>query len=145
MNLHDIVRSSITAVNPDQTVILLQSAGQEVSDYQQKPVWQPACAVNAQVQPTPDKALQWLLQTRQDSIWRDCYLYGPVRGLERATARGGDMLYFEGFEWQVDQVLEAWSATAGWTKVRCIQVRACPPPEEGSTARPEMRGATWPS
>lgn len=137
MNLHALVRGAITAVNPDQTVILLQSAGQAVSDYQQKPVWQPACAVKAQVQPTPDKALQWLLQTRQDSIWRDCYLYGPVRGLERATARGGDMLYFEGFEWQVDQVLEAWSATAGWTKVRVVQVRACEPPEEGATERPE--------
>lgn len=137
MNLHALVRGAITAVNPDQTVILLQSAGQAVSDYQQKPVWQPACAVKAQVQPTPDKALQWLLQTRQDSIWRDCYLYGPVRGLERATARGGDMLYFEGFEWQVDQVLEAWSATAGWTKVRVVQVRACEPPDEGATERPE--------
>lgn len=137
MNLHALVRGAITAVNPDQTVILLQSAGQAVSDYQQRPVWQPACAVKAQVQPTPDKALQWLLQTRQDSIWRDCYLYGPVRGLERATARGGDMLYFEGFEWQVDQVLEAWSATAGWTKVRVVQVRACEPPEEGATERPE--------
>lgn len=143
MNLHDIVRSSITAVNPDQTVILLQSAGQTVSDYQQKPVWQPACAVKAQVQPTPDKALQWLVQTRQDSIWRDCYLYGPVRGLERATARGGDMLYFEGFEWQVGQVLEAWNKTAGWTKVRVVQVRACDPPEEGATERPG--GVTaWP-
>lgn len=137
MNLHDIVRSSITAVNPDQTVILLQSAGQTVSDYQQKPVWQPACTVKAQVQPTPDKALQWLVQTRQGSIWRDCYLYGPVRGLERATARGGDMIYFEGFEWQVGQVLEAWNETAGWTKVRVVQVRACEPPEEGATERPE--------
>ena len=137
MNLHALVRGAITAVNPDQTVILLQSAGQTVSDYQQRPVWQPACVVKAQVQPTPDKALQWLLQTRQDSIWRDCYLYGPVRGLERATTRGGDMLYFEGFEWQVDQVLEAWSTTAGWTKVRVVQVRACEPPEEGATERPE--------
>lgn len=143
MNLHALVRGAITAVNPDQTVILLQSAGQVVENYQQRPAWAPAVKVKAQVQPTPDKALQWLLQTRQDSIWRDCYLYGPVRGLERATARGGDMLYFEGYEWQVDQVLEAWSATAGWTKVRVVQVRACEPPDEGATERPEGVAA-WP-
>ena len=137
MNLHALVRGAITAVNPDQDVMLLQSAGQVVETYQQRPAWAPAVKVKAQVQPTPDKALQWLLQTRQNTVWRDCYLYGPVYGLERASAKGGDMLYFEGFEWQVDQVLEAWSATAGWTKVRVVQVRACEPPEEGATERPE--------
>ena len=66
-----------------------------------------------------------------------------MTGLERATAQGGDMLYFEGFEWQVDQVLEAWNATAGWTKVRCIQVRATTPPETGATERPGEVPA-WP-
>lgn len=143
MNLHDVVRGVIPVVNPDQDVVLLQYAGQVVENYQQKAVWSPAVCVKAQVQPVSDKTLQWLLQTRQNTIWRDCYLYGPIRGLERASACGGDMLYFEGFEWQVDQVLEAWSATAGWTKVRCVQVRACEPPEEGATERPE--GVTsWP-
>ena len=144
MNLHAIVRNAITAVNPDQTVILLASAGQaQGEDYTQRPLWHPAVSVPAQVQPVPDKTLQWLLQTRQNTIWRDCYLYGSVTGLERATAQGGDMLYFEGSEWQVDQVLEAWNPTAGWTKVRCIQVRATDPPETGATERPGEVPA-WP-
>ena len=141
MNLHSIVRHAITAVNPDQTVILLASAGQaKGKDYTQRPLWHPA--VSAQVQSVPDKTLQWLLQTRQNTIWRDCYLYGSVTGLERATAQGGDMLYFEGSEWQVDQVLEAWN-TAGWTKVRCVQVRATIPPEIGASERPGEVPA-WP-
>lgn len=144
MNLHALVRNTITAVNPDQTVLLLASAGQQQgSDYVPVALWQPAVEVPAQVQPVPDKTLQWLLQTRQDSIWRDCYLYGPVTGLERSTARGGDMLYFEGFEWQVDQVLEGWNATADWTKCRCIQVRAVDPPAVGATERPGEVPA-WP-
>lgn len=144
MNLHEIVRGAITSVNPDQRVILLPSAGQaQGEDYTPQALWGPAVSVSAQVQPVPDKALRWLLQTRGNSIWRDCYLYGAVAGLERATARGGDMLYFEGYEWQVDQVLEAWSATAGWTKVRCIQVRTCAPPEAGAQARPGEVSA-WP-
>lgn len=137
MNLHSLVRSAITSVNPDQTVILLASAGQEQGeDYTPRPLWHPARAVPAQVQPVPDKTLQWLLQSRQGSTWRDCYLYGSVKGLERATAQGGDLLYFEGYEWQVDQVLEAWDATAGWSKVRCIQVRATDPPDVDATERP---------
>lgn len=145
MNLHAVVRGVIPVVNPDQTIMLLRSTGQALDGFQQVATWAPAEQVEAQVQPVSDKTLQWLQQSRQNSVWRDAYLFGPLHGLEHATVKGGDMLYFEGFEWQVDQVLEAWSATAGWTKVRCIQVRACPPPEEGSTARPEMRGATWPS
>lgn len=144
MNLHGMVRGLVTTVNPHQTVILLASAGQaRGEEYTPRALWTPAVSVPAQVQPVPDKALQWLLQTRQNSIWRDCYLYGPVEGLERATAQGGDMLYFEGFEWQADQVLEAWNATAGWTKVRCIQIRATPPPETGATERPGEAPA-WP-
>lgn len=144
MNLHAIVRNAITTVNPDQTVILLTSDGQrQGSDYMPVALWRPAVSVPAQLQPVPDKALQWLLQTRQNTIWRDCYLYGPVTGLERATESGGDMLYFEGYEWQVDQVLEAWNATAGWVKIRCVQVRATIPPEIGATERPGEAPA-WP-
>ena len=56
MNLHAIVRNAITAVNPDQTVILLASAGQaQGEDYTQRPLWHPAVSVPAQVQPVPDK------------------------------------------------------------------------------------------
>lgn len=144
MNLHELVRPLVGIVNPFQPIVILVSVGFTVNaQYEQVPAWAPALSVPAQVQPVPDKTLQWLLQTRKNSIWRDCYLYGPVTGLERATARGGDMLYFEGVEWQVDQVLEAWNATAGWTKVRCIQVRACEAPEIGATERPGEIPA-WP-
>ena len=105
LNLHAMVRGMINAVNPDQAVILLASAGQSVdANYTQRPVWKPAAAVTAQIQPTPDSALQWLLQTRQNGVWRDCYLYGEVSGPERAQAKGGDMLYFVCYECQVDQV-----------------------------------------
>lgn len=136
MNLHDIVRGAITSVNPDQTVMLLQASGQTVDQYKQKATYSPAVSVQAQVQPVSDKTLQWLNQSRENSIWRDAYLYGPVRGIERSTVLGGDFLYFEGYEWEVDQVLEAWNATAGWTKVRVIQLRTCEPPAEGETTRP---------
>lgn len=140
MNLHDMVRTAITGVNPDQTIMLLQSAGQKVVNYSQVAIYEPAVEVRAQVQPVSDKALTWLQFSRQSTSWRDCYLYGRVSGLERATAKGGDFLYFEGYEWEVDQVLEAWDATADWTKVRVVLIRQCEPPEAGATERPE--GAT---
>lgn len=136
LNLHALVRPLITAVNPDQTVVVLQSAGFEIADYAQRPVWKAAVAAQAQPQPVPDKALQFLVQQRQNSLWQDFYLEGEWNGLRRAKEQGGDLLYWDGFEWQVDQVLERWSPTVGWTKVRCVQLRACPPPEIGATAPP---------
>lgn len=144
MNLHDVVRGAITAVNPDQKVIWLASTGQSVDEnYTQIPTWAPAVEVTAQIQPVPDSSLQWLQQTRQNGIWRNCYLNGAVNGLERATAKGGDMLYFEGYEWQVDQVSGAWDATAGWSKVLVVQIRAVAPPAIGATERPG-EDSEWP-
>lgn len=136
LNLHALVRPLITLVNPDVTVIILQSAGFEVVDYEQRPIWRPAVKVQAQAQPVPDKTLQFLVQQRQNSIWHDFYLEGEWNGLRRAREQGGDLIYWEGFEWQVDQVLERWSAGSGWTKVRCVQLRACGAPEPGAAEPP---------
>ena len=71
MNLHDVVRGAITAVNPDQKVIWLASTGQSVDEnYTQIPTWAPAVEVTAQIQPVPDSSLQWLQQTRQNRRFR---------------------------------------------------------------------------
>jgi len=93
--------------------------------------------VPAQPQPVPDKTLQLLVQQRDNSIWHDFYLSGNWSGLVRAKEQGGDLVYWNGFEWLVDQVLEAWNPTAGWTKIRCIQQRATMPPAIGDTTPPE--------
>ena len=150
MNLHALTRTVITAVHPDRQVRVLGSAGQTIGpDYVQRPVWRPCVEVAAQVQPVPDKTLQWLLQTRGNSIWRDVYVYGALYGLDRARERGGDLLYFDGYEWQVDQVLEDFAPGAGWTKVRVIRLRFCPPPDVDAIQPPPMDDAlpdegAWP-
>lgn len=128
LNLHSIVRGAINSVNPDQEVIILQSDGFEIEDYEQKPRFLPPTSVMAQCQPVSDKAIALLNQERQNSIWWDFYLPGNWNGLCRSTEKGGDLLYWNGLEWQIDQILEAWAPTVGWTKVRCVQLRACPPP-----------------
>lgn len=139
MNLHELVRRAITAVAPDRTVYRLPSLGQTTGpDYQVLPVYGPCEAVTAQVQPVADKTPQWLVQSRQNSIWRDLYVSGLSAGLDRAEALGGDLYYFDGAEWQVDQVLEDWRAVGGpgWTKVRVCKVRAVGAPALGATTPP---------
>jgi len=138
INLLALTRSAIAAVNPDQPVVILACVGQDVDGvYDPEPVYLPAVMVPAQSQPVPDKTLQLLVQQRDNSIWHDFYLSGNWSGLVRAQEKGGDLLYWNGFEWLVDQVLEAWNPTAGWTKIRCIQQRATVPPAIGDTTPPE--------
>lgn len=137
LNLHQLVRGAINSVNPDQPVVILQSAGFAVVDYEQTPVWKPVVTVMAQAQPVADKTIQLLQQQRQNSIWWDFYLAGEWNSLRRSTEQGGDLLYWNGFEWNVDQLLEAWVPSVGWTKIRCVQIRQCEAPEEGAIAPPK--------
>lgn len=143
INLHALVRPVITAVNPDQPVIILACIGQDVDGaYHPQPLYAPAAEAMAQPQPVPDKTLQVLVQQRENSVWHDFYLGGDWNGLNRAREQGGDLLYWDGFEWLVDQVLERWNPTAGWTKIRCVQQRVTLPPAMGETAPPPA-GNAW--
>jgi len=141
INLHDLVRGAVTSVHPDATVTVLRPAPFVVNEYgEQFPQYQPAVQVQAQSQPTPDKAVQFLRMQRENSIWRDFYFYGLVPGLSRADEWGGSLVYWAGYEWLVDQVLEDWADGADgvdWCKVRAVRQRKTDPPAAGSTTPPE--------
>ena len=77
--------------------------------------------VRAQVQPVPETVLQHVEGYNQNSIYRNMYLMGDWTGLSRATGQGGDLVYWDGFAWLVDQVPEAWDPTAGWTLIRVVR------------------------
>ena len=137
VNIRALVRPIITAINPDQPVIVLACVGQQIDGlYDPRPEYAPAVQVMAQAQPVPDRTLQFLVQQRDNSIWFDFYLMGNWDGLSRDEETGGDLLYWDGFEWLADQVLERWSPTVGWTKIRFVRQRATPPPAPGDTLPP---------
>lgn len=122
MNLHKLVRGVIPLVNPDQEVVILRSAGYTVDDTgQQTPQYAEPVTVRAQVQPVPETVLQHVEGYNQSSIYRNMYLMGDWTGLSRSTGQGGDLVYWDGFAWLVDQVSEAWDATAGWTLIRVVR------------------------
>ena len=141
IDLHDLVRGAITAVHPDAAVTVLLPLPFTVDQYgEQQPQYQAAVTMTAQSQPTPEKAVQFLRMQRENSIWRDFYFYGLVPGLSRADEWGGALLYWAGYEWLVDQVLEDWAdGTDGvnWCKVRAIRQRKTEPPAVGSNTPPE--------
>ena len=130
MNLHSIVRGAICAVNPDVTVIIRRSNGFiEDEAGQQIPQYLPTVSVTAQIQPINSEERRSVERLNQSRIYRNAYLDGDWTGLKRSTEQGGDLVYWDGYEWWIDDVPEAWDPTAGWTCIRIVQQRLADPPE----------------
>jgi len=126
MNLHAVVRASIPAVHPDESVAWYRSKGQTAADYGDV-VRQYAAGVQlvAQVQSEGDAALYFANRAGESSIVRKFYLMAspatPPAGIVRPEARGGDFLRrADGGWWLVDAVKEDFSANAGWVCVRGV-------------------------
>ena len=130
MNLNQLVRSAISVVNPDVTVTILQSDGFiEDEAGNQIPQYLPPVSTTAQIQPINSEERQVAERLNQSRIYRNAYLNGNWTGLQRSTESGGDLIYWDGFEWWIDDVPEAWNPTAGWTCVRIIQQKVADPPK----------------
>lgn len=146
LNLHHVVRSGIRAVLPDADAVLLLPMPWTVpengdGDYRPHPEWQTPQGIMVHSQPVPDK-LSFSGQERDNSIRRDFYLYGLAMGVSRADQLGGALLYWDGGEWLVEQVLEDWSQQGDWCKCRAVlQCRVKAPDVPKSPAPPPLRTA----
>ena len=129
MNLHDIVRGGITAVNRDQAFTLYRSLGTFTRDYetmQNTPDVAPGVSVLGQIQSlAADKVVHAERLTHGETV-RRIYLHADFDpatrpwGLWRPLARIGDYIDDEqGNRWQVDAVLEDFSAE-GWVSLQII-------------------------
>lgn len=119
MNLHGIVRSAITTVNPDITVLVQVSDGYEtLAGGRQEPAYQDAYAIPAQVQSLTFKDLAQLQGLNLNGTKRAIYLYGRFDGVVRSLMKGGDLITVTAGVnkgvWLVVQVLEQWP---DWCKV----------------------------
>ena len=124
INVRAIVRSGINTINPDISIVVLQSDGFEVVPGGiQEPQYLDAVSATAQVQPVPSEELQHINNYNASSVYYDLYIDGDWSGLNRADEKGGDLIYFDGFEWLVLSRPEAFSISSNWTKVRVIQQR----------------------
>ncbi len=120
MNLHQIVRGAINAVNPDQDVIIKVNKGnQHFPGGIVKPIWEEVNA-KAQVQPVSSYEIQFIDNYVSSSVYKNFYLFGAFPGLSRRSETGGDIIRWNGFDWFIDSVPEEWN-TVGWTKVRGVQ------------------------
>ncbi len=124
MNLHGIVRGTVTAVNPDLTVTLKQSTGYTTSaDGTQVPAYSTTTGVHAQIQALSGKDLRQIDGMNLQGSLAAFYLYGAISGVVRASQEGGDLITVASGAyagtWLVTITLEQWSdgGPASWCKV----------------------------
>lgn len=76
--------------------------------------------VPMQVQALTGPELQLTESLNIQGVKRAVHLMGDVRGVDRASGVGGDILEFAGAYWLVGIVLETWDAS-GWCRVAAIK------------------------
>lgn len=115
MNLRGMVNGVTQAVNPNQMVTWLQSAGYTIDDSgKQVAAYALAVPVRAQVQALSGRDLRHADLMNMQGVMRSVYLYGNVQGIVRADQTGGDILQFSEVpggpvrNWLVTEVMETW-------------------------------------
>jgi hypothetical protein len=129
MNLHNTVRSAITAVNADKTLTLFRSLGTFTRNYetmQTVPNVREGIHVKGQIQSIKPDDILHAEKISVSDIVRRIYLYAEedpserVQALYRPLAKAGDYLLDHlNRQWQVDAILEDFSAE-GWVSVQAI-------------------------
>lgn len=126
MNLHQLVRGPIGAVNPDLVAQFQRSNGYTAGAAAKRtPKYLPAVPVAIQVQPLSGTQIERLVAQNIQGVLHAVYLYGNAQGVVRPSQRGGDLLTFAyppgapASSWLIVQVYETW---ADWSKVAvCLQ------------------------
>lgn len=127
INLHAVVRGSITSLHPDEELTLYRSTGNQNVRGEACPTYAAPVTVKGQIQSERTDTLEPSRDANAVSRTRRCYLYGGEgtgyvpRTLTRAFATGGDMIQrADGTWWLVVGMLEDFSAS-GWV---CVRIEA---------------------
>ncbi|SEF31355.1 hypothetical protein ABL840_09170 [Variovorax sp. NFACC27] len=114
MNLHSIVRSAITTVNPDIQATLLRSDGYVTAPGGKQVPKFLSFSGKIQVQGVSAKDLQHTDFLNIQGVLRTVYLLGNWAGVVRADQKGGDIMKFPQIpgaltqDWRVVSIKETW-------------------------------------
>lgn len=120
VNLHNVVRSAITAIHPDENCILYQSIGQRNVKGKVTPVYAEPINVKANFQPLDTEALRHVEALSVTGVDEQVFMYSdeqrPVTGQQRIPTRTGDVIQRGETYWLVTAVFEDWTWD-GWANV----------------------------
>lgn len=120
MDLRGIANSVTSAINQNESVIILRSTGFTIgAGAKQVPSYAAPVTGFAQIQALDSVDLKQLDGLNIQGTIRAVYLRGYLAGVIRPDQKGGDIIRRNGQDWLVVKVLESW---AGWTKAAiCLQ------------------------
>ena len=121
INLHNVVRSAITSIHPDEECTLYQSLGQKNVKGKVTPVYLAPKTIRANFQPLDANTLKHLEAMNDTAATEQVFLYSndpyPIAGESRIATRSGDILKRDdGTYWLITSVIEDWSWD-GWCNV----------------------------
>lgn len=125
LNLHAAVRQVIPALNPDIAGYWYVNKGSiQNSDGRQVASFQPAVAVQLQVQPPSARDLRFAEFLQLQGVIRTVFMFSNPNGIVRVNQTGNDLLLFPQWAgtpndaWLVSRPDEGWNVdSGGWTKV----------------------------
>ena len=126
LNLHNLVRTAVTALHPDEAVTLYQATGQTNTLGRLAPTYAAPHKVQAQIQSLSAEDLAHGQEASRTEIARKAYLFAPdaalpPAGIVRPLARSGDMLQrADGTWWLITGIMEDFTAS-GWVCVSMTQ------------------------
>lgn len=121
MNLHAIVRSAITSVNPDITATLRRYQG-EVMGAGRKPIptYYPDESVTLQLQPLTKGDMMHVDGLNIEGLFKSIHINGALYSVNRTMKKGGDLFIIDGQTWLVIEPIELWNT--GWCRLLvCLQ------------------------
>jgi len=123
MNLNNFVSGITASINPRLLCQYQASTGSTVgANGKPVPSYASPISVLVQVQPLSSSDLKMLDALNLQGNFRAMYVDMKWQGLNRPEIKGGDLVTEpDGTVWLVTTELEAWSASAGWTKVAVTQ------------------------
>ena len=109
MNLHQLVRGVVGAVNPDIPVSVMPSTGSTEDDTGRSiPTYGTTITTTGQKQPVTGRDIERFQQQNIQGVTCKMHLNGNFEGLFRVMGKGGDLLLFEGRTYLVASVMERW-------------------------------------
>jgi hypothetical protein len=123
LNLHNVVRGAINAINPDIPATLQRSTGSTTdSAGNMTPTYQTFTGM-IQMQGMHEGNYTHIANMNMQSVMRTVWILGHWAGIVRADADGGDLMQFAEYlggpvrTWRVYVVAGVWP---GWTEVIVI-------------------------
>lgn len=118
MDLRGLINGATSAVNPNETVTVLRSAGYTLGPgAKQIPAYAPPVTGPAQIQALDGNDIKQIDSLNIQGTIRAIYLRGALAGVIRPDQTGGDLIKRGGETWLVVKVLEGWPT---WTKAAIV-------------------------